>query len=577
MRPRRAIQRTSYRERSDSDSEGSTSVSSTSDLTELGIDDEVHYPVVHLLTASEVVETENLILVEAEELAVVDARYRELKLKLDSTERERNAKRDRLFGLKARLTRIRALPQEVLGYIFLFYMDEPAHSPWTLMQVTRTWRATALSTRALWTKIMITSPVWQKRGGSRWKAGREVCGSMEQLDRALRRAGNEPLDVEIALKVPSGYRYRSYTGKAIADMINHLASTQRHLRVEHLHVHGEEYYGVFSKLSSSTSMFPKLRTLRLPSSCCDKFVAKISPSFQHLTELCVYLRKYWDQSANLPLYEIIGQWVQTQTLASLSLITATSLERLSFQPLYSVLQKATFITTLDLTNITFQGISGDPAPLLSFPNLHTLVLKDGFKDWAFDTPCLKTLTMTMDSAIPRGPPGSNHFPLLASMTILHTWSTDYIKHIHFPPLHTLDISSARSSYGPGAMMNRSVDLNPVVFRLRKTKVSTSTLVAWLALMDRLEELVLVEIDVDRGLFDFLASSAKGESLMRLSMTGENELNCPRLVRLQVDLKAQAPVRNRTTIAVAKKTSNARIKAGIAIERWAVCSPTDRSG
>lgn len=126
-------------------------------------------------------------------------------------------------------------------------------------------------------------------------------------------------------------------------------------------------------------------------------------------------------------------------------------------------------------------------------------------------------------------------------------------------------------------MNRSVDLNPVVFRLCKTKVSTSTLVAWLALMDRLEELVLVEIDVDRGLFDFLASSAKGESLMRLSMTGENELNCPRLVRLQVDLKAQAPVRNRTTIAVAKKTSNARIKAGIAIERWAVCSPTDRSG
>ncbi|KIM25017.1 hypothetical protein M408DRAFT_58210, partial [Serendipita vermifera MAFF 305830] len=104
----------------------------------------------HLPTASEVVETKTLILVKEEELDTIDAEYRELKRKLDSVERKRNATRNSILGLKSRLSRIHTLPQEVLGYVFLFYMDDPAHSPWTLMQVTRTWRATALSTRAIW-------------------------------------------------------------------------------------------------------------------------------------------------------------------------------------------------------------------------------------------------------------------------------------------------------------------------------------------------------------------------------------------------------------------------------------------
>ena len=88
-----------------------------------------------LPTASDVLEAQALILKQTEQIAVAEAEYRAMKRKLDLFGAKRDAMVQELFKWKAYLARIRAIPQEILGIIFLFYTDDPAQSPWTLMQV----------------------------------------------------------------------------------------------------------------------------------------------------------------------------------------------------------------------------------------------------------------------------------------------------------------------------------------------------------------------------------------------------------------------------------------------------------
>lgn len=248
--------------------------------------------------------------------------------------------------------------------------------------------------------------------------------------------------------------------------------------------------------------------------------------------------------------------------------------------LHNALQNAQFLTTLELSSIVSYNTSNDPAPLvLRLPNLRALILKGGFRSWVFDTPCLTSLAMNRSGVIPSGPPDSNDFPLLSSITIVYGWLTvDHFEHIHFPPLHTLDISFAyNQSYRPSGAMKRNVDLNPIVFRLRKANIGTSTLVSWFPSMNRLEELVLEEMEVNHKLFDFLASPMKDDSDLGLSMTKGGQLPCPRLVRLQVGIKGGSPDHIRKTKTAAKKAVKARNKAGIAIEKWLVITPEDITG
>lgn len=126
-------------------------------------------------------------------------------------------------------------------------------------------------------------------------------------------------------------------------------------------------------------------------------------------------------------------------------------------------------------------------------------------------------------------------------------------------------------------MARRVDLNPVVFRLYKSRVSTSALVSWLTSMDRLEELVLEEVDVGRGLFDFLACSATKDLDSGSHMTNDQLLNCPRLIRLQLDLKGGSVTRIQKTKTAAKRAAKVRIQAGIPIKRWLVRTPDEIKG
>jgi hypothetical protein len=97
------------------------------------------------------------------------------------------------------------VPVDVLAEIFLFYLASgPSCSPWTLTAVSRTFRATAFSTRRLWSHITVT--VTDGRYLRRWMDGSEQCNKPHRLQRALSRAAAAPLDIVINLGYQLGMR-----------------------------------------------------------------------------------------------------------------------------------------------------------------------------------------------------------------------------------------------------------------------------------------------------------------------------------------------------------------------------------
>ncbi|KIM25018.1 hypothetical protein M408DRAFT_331486 [Serendipita vermifera MAFF 305830] len=82
------------------------------------------------------------------------------------------------------------------------------------------------------------------------------------------------------------------------------------------------------------------------------------------------------------------------------------------------------------------------------------------------------------------------------------------------------------------------------------------------------------MNLSRGLFDFLASFTTDNSDLGSSLISESQLRCPRLVKLQLDLKGGSAPHNQKTKIAAKRAAKVRIKAGIPIEKWLVRTPDD---
>jgi len=525
---------------------------------------------VRLPTASDVLQTEAFIQTQTAEIAAIDVEYESLKHKLYMVEAKRNAMILELLKSKAYLARIRALPQEVLGLIFLFYTDDPSQSPWTLMQVTRIWRAAALSTSAIWRKITLTSPVWHKLGSPRTKNGRELCGTKEQLDRALRRAGNTGLDLLISPANPRGNSLRCYNRKALHQMIGLLASSRKCLQVHHLEIDGSCNDYLLPWFNEyNTLKFPQLRTLHVRATSVSEFMVNISSSAKRIVEA----------ELTMPYINI--------NFGLEDLIKCSSLVRLTLDGraihgfpgglgwLKRILDNAPFITTLELKRMKMYR-DNSPTQILRFPNLKTLILSKGSKPWCFSAPALTSMTLTEGSCIPSGGPEVNHFPHLASLTIEITtqlWGrVETLRDMVIPPLHTLDVRLSAYKNVLADLMGRMPPLNPVVFRLRKTLVHTSTLTEIIGTLDRLEELELEEVPIKKYFFEFLGSPKVALDNVAPAFPNKVEMHCPLLARLQVRLKGGSQAQHRSLRAAAKKAVKVRACAGLTVESWVIQFP-----
>jgi F-box-like len=535
-------------------------------------------------TASDIVEAEARICVQTAAVAAVEAEYKAMKRKMAAIEAKRTAMLDQLLESKAYLARIRTLPQEILGLIFHFYISDQVQSPWVLMQVTRAWRATALATRSLWARIRITSPAWQKAGASRRKDGREMCGTKAQLYRALRRAGNAPLDIQFALINPhSKRRYPEYDLKAIREMIGYLASSRKCRQVHNLEIDGPDSLHLQRWSDESDLEFPELRTLHIKSRDYAKFASKISETSTLVTEIDLMLG-----FGSVAFEGVIGleTFIDLPSLVSLSLngryFHGFRTESRTLKP---ILNNASSLTTLELT--TLNVIDDPSARALQLPNLQTLVLQKSSRIWPLDAPRLTNLILTENSVIGRGPHGRNQFPLLRSLKVAASqgwyFPSRCFSNIQFPPLHTLDLCFGTRKDGLTALIAHQAELNPVIFCLRKTVIPTELLINVIDSMDRLEELQLENVTFKKEFFEYLASSKTNPGDSTSSPSDEVVVNCPLLVRLQVQLKNGTPSQNKNFKSMARKTVSARFKAGIAMEvclipssdddkKWIECRP-----
>ncbi|KAG8809687.1 hypothetical protein FRC17_003290, partial [Serendipita sp. 399] len=135
----------------------------------------------------------------SKEYSEVEAEYEAQRSLMDQLENRLEVARRKLFHERASIASIRRLPQELLSMIFAIHVHEHEESTWALMHVSRSWRATALLTGSLWSRIMLTSK-WastKTEHRSRSFKGREVCVKNSHVRRALARAGGTPLDLYI--------------------------------------------------------------------------------------------------------------------------------------------------------------------------------------------------------------------------------------------------------------------------------------------------------------------------------------------------------------------------------------------
>jgi hypothetical protein len=154
------------------------------------------------LTFAEETQARELIHMKNGERRRLEVQHRQLQAKLASLQSHRSECHHKIQERQYFLSTIRLLPKEVLSMLFLCLVEGLKLSPWTLMHVNRTWRSVASSTHALWKGIMITGPGWRENGSERRRDGKEICGSLQQLQLALGRAKNSPLELTVLGDMP---------------------------------------------------------------------------------------------------------------------------------------------------------------------------------------------------------------------------------------------------------------------------------------------------------------------------------------------------------------------------------------
>jgi len=452
------------------------------------------------------------------------------------------------------------------------------------MHVTRTWRKAALATHAIWARIRITSPAWQKVGAERRKDGREVCGTGAQLYRALQRTGNAPLDLQFAFVNPKPTRtYRQHDHLAFKQMLTLLARSKKCSDVRALEIDGPDYahleeWGEYG----GTLILPELRRLCVKQLGYADFALKLAKTSTKVGEVEFKLGTY--RSSGQVGFECLAM---IHSLVSLS-INCTHLRSYShdIEKLRQFLANARSLITLELISFGFKD--GSSSYRIRVPNLQTLVMKDS-DICPMDLPNLVHLSL-----IDQGKDSKegyevweNNFGSLQSLTIVSSYSEIgdmWCSDITFPPLHTLDICFGSWEEGHMEISMNPKRFNPVVFRLRKTRLPTDSLLQLIGSMDRLEELELEGIALKKRFFTYLAqesgrtSDCEG-SCDEVEEEGEGEpkreegkkaVNCPRLVRVRIELKAGPLTRNERMKRMASGAAMARVEAGVPMEwliRW----------
>ncbi|KAG8756290.1 hypothetical protein FRC14_003192 [Serendipita sp. 396] len=326
------------------------------------------------------------------------------------------------------------VPDDILSVIFEFYVDEL--SPWTLMWVCRQWRAAAIQTRRIWSKILLTkTPRRADDWNDRWQGG-EVCYSLPTLQNALKRAGGAPLDISISTP-------HSTTNAPLDPLSSQLIDL---LRVEGAYHRIQTFDTKYCSLEWSKTAkfegfeFPALQEAYLSSGAFDvnKCILKTASRLRSLSIFKLIPDEFdWDLSSMHNLEEL-------------------SIYIHYFPPcgpeLIQLIDSVPRLTTLHLNHVSIPGFQGSTS--LSIPSLLVLVLSRTGIRCRMDLPNLVTLSVKISTIA-----SSEADPLV--LPCLQYLNVDYFTveqdlYIHASALETLalTLSSCHPKLDPSSSMEK---------------------------------------------------------------------------------------------------------------------------
>ncbi|PVG01666.1 hypothetical protein CPB86DRAFT_812296 [Serendipita vermifera] len=529
-------------------------------------DDEI----IRLPTLSEVASICATIQQKEADLAVIDQEYKLLMEKAQQVKMKRQRLAEELLSHRSVISRMRAVPQEVLSHIFLLYIEDPDQSPWTLVHVCRAWRAAGLRTGQLWSKIMITTTAWQEQGHSRRKHGYEICGTADQLTRALKRAGPALLHIHLLSLQPkkmSFHKTLKYAGERLCqDLYNTFLDSQAFSRVRVLTISGNSRILIQAWLQPLTYVqLPRLEELVVEAGSfhLDMFSKAFSSPIRPRTV----------QIDGGQYFASMLKHLHHPTIDRLSFSTRFWGSRDVIQELYPCLRGAHNLTSLRLTHsnggstfqVTYQDFN------ITLPSLKDLTLQGVILRGAFKSPSLEVLLILENGKIIT--PEITTYPNLKHIKIVCV-EPEFLLRFKAPAVETLDlqvsasISSNRSFLKElGVCVLSTGSIEPTRFYLRKTYIDNQTLLELLRCMPRLSEVELQCIAISQQFLNNLTPTIPSRRKdADLPIMDQDPGHLPLLKKLRIDFEGSKGRKDKAAICtLAKRVMKARVRANCPLD------------
>jgi F-box-like len=487
------------------------------------------------------------------------------------------------FIIQVLVPSVSRVPPEILAIIFAVHVHENCQSPWLLMQVSRAWRAAALMTRSIWTRIMLAPSNWTKfqRGVPRVRSleGMEICFKERQLALALKRAGGMPLDLKTVFYRKANRAYWNWrAGIDLIILLDYIKKHQVNPRLRRLNI-GHEIWLSLPPDTFNAFGFADLVSLTI-SEGDSELINKVVSEARGLRSLFV-------PASSLVEMRQYNGWHKLEELGISSLWSCAEKEGIR-----SIVAAATALTLLSLRD----GHFNTKSERIHMASLKYLELREFSGFWPVESPNLTHLTLHVLQLYNGSQPGSIRLPCVLEISYYasHQHHAAHITKYTFrafdvPSLHKLNFHCGYGVDGEkvlrclwpigfrilGCINPPISNIEAPVMLFRGAYINPMVLARTLVNRTRLQELSLVAIGVTTEFFERLAPVLTGKRAKKPQDTqqgvaGTWEIPCRALKRLSIDLVG-GKIKQRQAVveASAKRLMAARIKAAVPFELFSI--------
>ncbi|KIM24896.1 hypothetical protein M408DRAFT_10766 [Serendipita vermifera MAFF 305830] len=585
-RPRRSVQAKKYIEEDLDSDEGSSQeevisngdAKSEEELSAYGDSDDGDSDIsesfphsLPIVTHTDLRHAHTVIAQQRQAIETLKSLHDQQKTRQAAAEAELRAAQKVLLEIQAIIAPISRVPPEILGVIFTAHVQDNQESPWSLMHVSRAWRAAALMTKAMWGRILIAPSSWvkaQSDGQSvRVYNGMEVCNTEAKLSRALKRAGAMPLDLMVVFLYQSWRRmtHNSDYDYDASRLIDCILSQRPNTLLRGF------------KLCSTYMTSAPEKLMEFDYSNIDTLY--LDMNFPNLVQKLVKERRgprsFHIGAVNLDKIENCGWLDKIEDLGITNITYYTSKPKL----LRSTIFAPTNLLSLKLSGGPIVDQNQDEQQL-RIMSLRRLELNVVHQFWPIDCPNLTHLTLHF-SRSPPTPPQTIHLPHLVEFSLwCERLPERCLSVFEVPSLQKFDfrwgegkavLANALKALWLVLDTNGAVTVSNVEPRkllLRQTAINQKVLARVLAGRKLLEEIMTVDVEISADFFEALSSAIIGKGMKRSQAT---QLSCPALKRIEVDLAGDKKFRPNEEAMEASACAliAARKKAGAPLERVAI--------